>query len=196
MIEKHPYAPFINENTTKLIIGTTPPQRFTNEELKNTINSDDVDFFYGSRDNYFWEIIGKVFDIEFSYENNEKSKNERKKFLANNKIGMMDIVSEFKRSMSDASDNNLNVLSYQNLVEILKKYPKINEIYFTGGKTESFVSDHLAEHRVFNTIIEKKPMTKKFKVDGREVFSYTLYSPSPAARKTFEDRVLNYKRLK
>ena len=41
---QHPYKPFIPEGTTKLIVGTLPPPRFSFGELKK----DDVNFCYGS----------------------------------------------------------------------------------------------------------------------------------------------------
>jgi hypothetical protein len=40
---KHPYAPFIPEKTTRLIVGTLPPPRFS----KGNLNDQDVDFCYG-----------------------------------------------------------------------------------------------------------------------------------------------------
>lgn len=46
----HPFAPEIPEGATKLIIGTMPPYRFCNTD--EALYDDDVNFYYGSRDNY------------------------------------------------------------------------------------------------------------------------------------------------
>ena len=43
-LHKHPYPPFINQDTTKLIVGTLPPPRFSTRQLLEK----DVDFCYGS----------------------------------------------------------------------------------------------------------------------------------------------------
>ena len=51
----HPFAPEIPEGATKLIIGTMPPYRFCNTD--EALYDDDVNFYYGSRDNYFWELV-------------------------------------------------------------------------------------------------------------------------------------------
>ena len=71
MIEKHPYEPFFDVNTKTLIIGTTPPMRFTQ---KLALYQDDINFYYGSRDNYFWDLIGDVFGIQFTRQNIDKGR--------------------------------------------------------------------------------------------------------------------------
>lgn len=192
---KHPYEPFINYQTTRLIIGTTPPNRFTDPSLNNQILGDDVNFYYGSRDNNFWLIINEIFKVNMIAENSNEAIKQRKRFLENNKIGVLDIIKEFRRKNNDASDNNLEVLEYTNLFQILKDYPNINSIFFTGGKAESFTSRHLGMFRVFNTVIEKQPIKiKSFPIDGRLIKSYTLYSPSPRVTMV-EDRRNQYKLL-
>ena len=59
MKSTHPYEPFIPLNAEKLIIGTIPPIRFCIKERE--IFDDDVNFYYGSRDNAFWPIIENIF---------------------------------------------------------------------------------------------------------------------------------------
>jgi len=53
MKETHPFEAFIPSGATKLIIGTIPPERFSQKKLF----CDDVNFYYGSRDNAFWELL-------------------------------------------------------------------------------------------------------------------------------------------
>ena len=54
-IEEHPFPPFVPTNATKLIIGSIPPQRFCNQKENGiSLYPDDVNFYYGSRDNSFW----------------------------------------------------------------------------------------------------------------------------------------------
>ena len=66
MTEIHPFKPYIPEKTKKLIIGTIPPERFS----KNELFKDDVNFYYGSRDNSFWELLKVIFDVDFLKINN------------------------------------------------------------------------------------------------------------------------------
>jgi len=195
MTEKHPYKPFLNENTKTLIIGTTPPMRFTQGLEKSP---DDVDFYYGSRDNYFWDLMSDIFNTSISRNNNSQAIDERKKLLQKHNIGLIDIVLEFERTENNASDNNLHVIKFQNIYEILKTHSKIEKIFFTGYSStrsaESLTSRHLGEYKVYNTIVSKdSPKHKKFKIENREIHSYSLYSPSPSARKKYEVILQQYK---
>jgi G:T/U-mismatch repair DNA glycosylase len=198
MIETHPYKPFVDNNSKLLIIGTTPPMRFTQ---KLELYIDDVDFYYGSRDNYFWDLIGDVFGLNFEIKNSEEAINQRKDFLTKYRIGLVDIVLKFSRNEKNASDSNLNVQEFQNIYKILIENPQIEKVFFTGysgsNSAESLTSTHLGEHKVYNTVLSTKtPRHKFFKINNREIHSFSLYSPSPAARKRYEDMLSLYQILK
>lgn len=198
MIEKHPYEPFFDENTRILIVGTTPPMRFSQ---KLALYSNDVNFYYGSRDNYFWDLIGDVFGVTFLRQNSIKAVSLRKEFLIKQKIGLADIVLEFSRKNNDASDKNLYITKFQNIYGILKQNTNIKNVYFTGysgsNSAERLTSKHLGEYSVFNTIISKiTPKHKTFKINNRTINSYSLYSPSPASRKKYADILSIYQVLK
>lgn len=62
-IETHPFndifgLPSIKDNTTKLILGTFPAFQVTSKK------SPRLEFYYGSTDNKFWDIIHDVLDIK------------------------------------------------------------------------------------------------------------------------------------
>ena len=198
MIEQHPYEPFIDNSTKLLIIGTTPPMRFT-QRLE--LNEEDVDFYYGSSDNYFWDIIGDVFGERFRRDNSITSITQRKSFLKRHGLGLVDIVLEFIRLDNDASDFNLKVLKFQNIYDILRQNPQIDKVFFTGysgpNSAESLMSKHLSEFKVYNTIISHPPPKHKiFVLDNRKIDTFSLFSPSGAARKKYSDRLNQYYILK
>lgn len=62
-LHQHPHAPFIKKETTKLIVGTLPPPRFSTQELK----PNDVNFCYGSCDGLLWKALDKIFDLKLTY---------------------------------------------------------------------------------------------------------------------------------
>ena len=76
----HPFAPEIPEGATKLIIGTMPPYRFCNTD--EMLYDDDVNFYYGSRDNYFWELVSDASGKRLTYANTQEAIDERKRLLA------------------------------------------------------------------------------------------------------------------
>lgn len=196
--ENHPYIPFFDSNTQKLIIGTTPPMRFSQ---RLPLNQDDVDFYYGSRDNYFWDIIGDVFGIRFIRQNSDEAISQRQDFLTKHFIGLVDIVDEFSRKENNASDTNLEVTKFQDIFTILKENVQIQNIFFTGysgsNSAESLTSKHLGEYKIFNTIVSHHtPKHKIFRIEDQIINSYSLFSPSPAARKKYDDILSLYQILK
>lgn len=87
-IHKHPYKPFIPKNTTKLIVGTLPPPRFSMGNLKKG----NVNFCYGSTDGQFWKILDEIFNLNLLFETTEVAIQQRKDFLLKNNLGICDIV--------------------------------------------------------------------------------------------------------
>jgi len=156
-IEKHPFEPYIPKNATKLIIGTIPPPRFS----KKRLNDDDVNFYYGSNKNNFWNILGEIFNISFNKRNNDEEIEKRKSFLKNNNIAICDIVKRTKRKKKDsANDRDLEVIEYLDILNLLKTNPNINSLIFTSQKVDEFVRDIIKypknNSRKFNVTINNK----------------------------------------
>ena len=110
-LHQHPYPPFIPENTTKLIVGTIPPPRFSTGELF----SEDVDFCYGSKFGLLWPILDRIFELHLKYENTNQAIVQRKKFLAQNGIGICDVIESCTRGKIDASDAGMNQIKMRNI---------------------------------------------------------------------------------
>ncbi len=140
---KHPYKPFIQPDTTKLIVGTLPPPRFSTGELLEK----DVDFCYGSYYNSLWLFIDKIHGLNLKFDNSEAAIIERQQFLIKHKIGVCDIVESCERQKIDASDLGMQNIKLRNLIGYLKDYPHINTLLFTGGNSkngpEYFFRKHL-----------------------------------------------------
>ena len=144
-LHTHPYAPFLFESATKLIVGTLPPPRFTTGDLKDG----DVDFCYGSRDGQLWPILDKIYDLNLKFETSDFAVAQRKAFLMQRKIGICDIVSSAQRDKIDASDLGMQNIKLRNILGFLQDYPNIDTLLFTGGNSkngpEYFFRKHLKE---------------------------------------------------
>lgn len=145
---RHPYKPFIQNDTKKLIVGTLPPPRFSTGALLEK----DVDFCYGSYYNSLWLFIDKIHKLNLRYDNSIEAIDQRKQFLIANKIGVCDIVESAEREKIDASDIGMQNIKLRDVIGYLKAYPSIETILFTGGNSkngpEYFFRKHLKDYNL------------------------------------------------
>ena len=193
---KHPYQPFIKNDTTKLIVGTLPPPRFSTGELLEK----DVDFCYGSYYNSLWLFIDKIHKLNLRYDNSQEAIKQRKQFLVKNKIGVCDIVESCDRKKIDASDLGMTNIKLRDVIGYLKKYPTINTLLFTGGNSkngpEYFFRKHIKEHSIkLDLVYSEIPRIHQFKLDKRIIKTVSLTSASGSANRAIGSMPL-YKQLK
>ncbi len=155
-LHKHPYQPFIQPNTEKLIVGTLPPPRFSTGDLLEK----DVNFCYGSYYNSLWLFIDEIHQLNLRYDNSQAAIDERKQFLIQHKIGVCDIVDSCEREKIDASDLGMTNIQLRDVVDYLRKFPSIHTILFTGGNSkngpEYFFRKHLKEYNLKLEVISNE----------------------------------------
>ena len=193
---RHPYQPFIKEDTTKLIVGTLPPPRFSTGELLEK----DVDFCYGSYYNSLWLFIDKINNLILRYDNSIEAIEERKQFLITNKIGVCDIVESCERDKIDASDLGMQNIILRDLIGYLRKYPNVNTLLFTGGNSkngpEYFFRKHIKEYGIKLEIVSNDiPRIHNFNFENRVLKTVSLTSASGSANRAIGSMPL-YKQLK
>lgn len=197
-LHTHPYPPFIFDSTTKLIVGTLPPPRFTTGDLK----ADDVNFCYGSRDGQLWPILNTIFSLDLKYETTDEAIAQRKEFLFSRGIGICDIVALAKREKVDASDIGMQDVELRDVIGVLKKYPKIDTLLFTGGNSkngpEYFFRKHLKDYECkLEVIINEVPRIHEFVLPKttRKIKTVSLIAPSGAANRAVGS-LQKYKEMK
>lgn len=193
---QHPYAPFIPENATKLIVGTLPPPRFSTGELKEG----DVDFCYGSRDGMLWQIIDQIFHLGLKYENTMEAIEQREQFLIKNGIGISDMVESCMREKIDASDIGMTDVVLRDQIDILRRHPSIHTLLFTGGNSkngpEYFFRKLLKKYDLgLKVIANDVPRVHQFVLDGQTISTISLIAPSGSANRAVGSMEL-YKHLK
>ncbi|MGH1386227.1 uracil-DNA glycosylase family protein [Kordia sp.] len=132
-LHKHPYQPFIQPDTEKLIVGTLPPPRFSTGELLEK----DVNFCYGSYYNSLWLFIDEIFNLKLRYDNSQEAIDQRKQFFIKHKIGVCDIVDSCERQKIDASDLGMQNIQLRDVIGYLQQYPSIHTILFIGGNSKN-----------------------------------------------------------
>jgi len=185
-LHKHPYPPFIPEGTTKLIVGTLPPPRFTTGNL----NPGDVDFCYGSRDGQLWPILDRIFDLGLVYETTYEAIHQRESFLKSRKIGICDIVEEASRDKIDASDLGMKDAVLRDLIKITAEHPMVDTLLFTGGNSkngpEYFFRRLLSKYQVpLEQVTNEVPRIHEFEnpLSNKVIRTVSLTAPSGAANR-------------
>jgi G:T/U-mismatch repair DNA glycosylase len=113
----------INPETEILILGTFNPDTEKNE----------ADFFYGRGQNYLWQILSEIYQIE----NLKKLPRENKlSFIKNKKIDFIDLISEVE--VDDGQETNYKddyidskVTQWNNVIREIEKHKKIKRIGLT-----------------------------------------------------------------
>lgn len=119
----HPFDPIIDHNTRVLFLGSFP-----------SIASFEQAFYYAHPRNLFWPILENIFDVQLGT-------NEAKKtFCLNKGIGLWDVIGSCERSNS--SDTNLKNCIPNDFATLLKKYPDIRTLGFTGKKSYDLFMKH------------------------------------------------------
>ncbi|SHJ18358.1 uracil-DNA glycosylase family protein [Algibacter luteus] len=202
---KHPYKPFIKKDTTKLIVGTLPPPRFSTGDLLEK----DVDFCYGSYYNSLWLFIDKIHGLNLRYDNSQEAIEQRKQFLIQHKIGVCDIVDSAEREKIDASDLGMQNIKLRDIIGILKQYPNIDTLLFTGGNSkngpEYFFRRHIKKYNLkLELVTDEVPRIHQFNLPVRlstdetsirTIKTVSLTSGSGAANISIS-RIPLYKQLK
>lgn len=195
---QHPYPPFIKEDTTKLIVGTLPPPRFSMGRLLEK----DVDFCYGSYFNSLWLFIDKIHHLNLRFDNSEEAVTQRKEFLVEHKIGICDIVASAERIKIDASDLGMQNIQLRNLIGYLQEYPNIDTLLFTGGRSkngpEYFFRKHLKAHGLkLEVVSDEVPRIHEFELPSTFENLDTLSAGAvPSARSINNGKAISSRTIK
>ncbi|WP_075352374.1 uracil-DNA glycosylase family protein [Algoriphagus marinus] len=176
MNSKHPFPPFIPSAASKLIIGTIPPARFCAEGEKQLFDTD-VDFYYGSKENAFWDLVTEVFGEPLEKLNTQKAIDQRKSLLTALGIGITDIISECTRENQSASDDKLTVISRKDLGQLLIDHPSITTLIYTSEFVKKEINQLFGGYH----LIDKENKKKQFIKINKKIYEVRiLYSPSPS----------------
>ncbi len=186
----HPYEPYIPLNATKLIVGTIPPYRFCFQKLE----PEDVNFYYGSKDNAFWELMSEATGVQLDYVNSKEAIEQRKNLLCKLNTGITDVIESCIHHNQKSDDNSLEIIKLKGLKELLLQYPKINTLLYTSEYVKTLINYNIADNS-YHRWIDKSQRKYTTVINGKEYDVVILYSPSPSAlrRVNMQTRLTQYK---
>ena len=192
MKSKHPYEPFLPQAATKLIIGTMPPPRFCVEPQE--LLDGDVNFYYGSRDNYFWDLLAETTGAQLERNNSEDAVKQRKDLLTRLNIGITDIIKECIHKDGKADDASLKEITHKPIKELLLQNPKIDTLIYTSAFVIKLVNQ-IADKSYHSWEIPLK--VGSVIINGKKYNVIVLYSPSPMALRSVdaETRLNQYRNV-
>ncbi|MDR2151635.1 MAG: hypothetical protein LBO72_02335 [Helicobacteraceae bacterium] len=169
----HPYEPFNCAKAYKIVIGSIPPPRFCETSPKRLYKGD-IDWYYGSRNNLFWNMASAL-----AKEPLQEVKS-RQLFCEKYSVGFVDIIRSCNRKKRAASDQYLCNISPIDISKILREN--------VGEKTRIFFTSVFAAKLFKRAIVgditvdpQNRADFKPFNLGGKTFKALTLYSPSPRA---------------
>ncbi len=153
----HPFPPIIDKNSKILILGSFP-----------SIKSFEESFYYAHPRNQFWPILSAIYGMP------AESREQRTALLKRAKIALWDVVAECRRTNS--ADSNLKECEPNDIPSLLREYPNIEKVLFTGKKAYT--------------------LYRRYFADRVELPTALLPSPSPAyASMNFEEKLKRWREL-
>ena len=174
------YVP--KKDIKSIFLGTFPIYEIS----EGVNNRNHPEFFYGSLDHDFWPSLSDIFNL------NTTNTKERLSLLETINIGISDILLETNRIRPFYSDDeNLEKIKYNDICELLKAIPNIENIFITSGgvsavpnlnskkNVASWFKDYSSKFKF--TGFNKKGYVKKIEIDGIPLKLIYIYSPGNLA---------------
>jgi G:T/U-mismatch repair DNA glycosylase len=171
-----------NNEVKSIFLGTFPIWEITVGPIQNQ----NIEFFYGSIVNDFWNCLGFISEMPVNNLNNRIS------ILDKYKLGITDILESVDRNPANCnSDNCLTALKYNNILNLKESFPELKNIFITsGGKgpvgnltnnknVATWLKDSLRNHNTNGFNVNR--FVKEITINNINFNLICLYSPAPSA---------------
>lgn len=144
----HPFAPFYDENSAVLVVGSFP-----------SVASRADGFYYGNVHNRFWKVLAAVFCDDVPNQIPEK-----KAFLVRHKIALYDAVREC--TISGSSDSSIRDVVPSDIESIVKN-SKVKNIFANGKISAKFFEKYQSEKlcRMLEVLPSTSPANASFSLE-------------------------------
>lgn len=130
----HPFPAIIDNHTRILFLGSFP-----------SIASFERSFYYAHPHNAFWPILENIFGIIL------QTNEDKKRFCLEIGIGLWDVIKSCDRRNS--SDTNLKNIVPNDFEKLLKQYPNIQVLAFTGKKAYDLFQKYFKDFEIEKVVL-------------------------------------------
>ena len=120
-----PIKPFIDNNSSILILGSFP-----------SVKSREEEFYYAHKSNRFYKVLSNIF-----FEPLPTSIESKKELLVKHHIALYDVI--YSCDISNSDDSSIRNVTPINIKELLDKFPNINRIIVNGNKAKELFNKYL-----------------------------------------------------
>lgn len=117
--------PFIDNNSSILILGSFP-----------SVKSREEEFYYAHKSNRFYKVISNIFKEELP-----TSIEDKKELLNKHHIALYDVI--YSCDISNSDDSSIRNVIPIDIKELLDKFPNINRIIVNGNKAKELFNKYL-----------------------------------------------------
>ena len=120
-----PIKPFIDNNSSILILGSFP-----------SVKSREEEFYYAHKSNRFYKVLSNIF-----IEPLPTSIESKKELLVKHHIALYDVI--YSCDISNSDDSSIRNVTPINIKELLDKFPNINRIIVNDNKAKELFNKYL-----------------------------------------------------
>lgn len=117
--------PFIDNNSSILILGSIP-----------SVKSREEEFYYAHPQNRFYKVISSIFNEQLP-----TSIEDKKELLVKHHIALYDVI--YSCDISNSDDSSIRNVTPINIKELLNEFPNINRIIVNGNKAKELFKKYL-----------------------------------------------------
>ena len=123
-MQLHNIQPIFDSNSKVLILGSFP-----------SVKSREQGFFYGHKQNRFWQVVAKLYNEKIP-----ESIEEKKNLLLKNKIAVWDVIGSCE--LTGSADSTIKNVTANDLTKILNFAP-IEKIFVNGKTAEKYYDKYI-----------------------------------------------------
>ncbi|WP_136666988.1 uracil-DNA glycosylase family protein [Flavobacterium sp. H122] len=180
-LETHPNWFYDFSPMKTLILGSFPPHQSKHA----------FPFYYPNKQNRFWKVMSQISGIalQADFSDTEKVIEERKAIMRKLSVGIHDVALQIVRKNNSSLDNNIEIVTYQDIVSIVQNHTEMERILLLGFSAKNSAAHSFLRYLEAEKIKSEFPSGFRIKannsfsvfIDARKIECVILNSTSSAS---------------